>query len=265
MRRSPRAVIQGPASAAVSVALTWTKVVDIDFAQEADQALSAGKLTVTNRVDSSSIVLAGQTVAIVAGALVMTAGTSTNLSLSTVSTRTGALLVADMTVLWPGFDGHPIRWGAEVTAAPTFDATNRAWGVFAENAAGLGGGNTGAGFSAEVRATGVGTATRQARWQTGSGANVVSMSTTAYAAGLVCGVGLDGRGPVGLWSTTIGDAGELDGLTAVGGLGTTGSSTGGTPQSGISRLGVFAVSSSAGTFTTSIKRLVLWARVPTVV
>ncbi len=234
---------------------------DIDFTQEPDQALSGGSLAVTNRVDDSPVVLAGQTVAIVSGALVMTAAASSNLAVSSASARTAALLGAAMTTIWPDFDGQPIRWGAEVTAAPTFDATNRAWGVFAENAAGLGGGNTGAGFSAEVRATNIGQATRQARWQTGSGSNVASMSATAYAAGLVCGVGLDGRGPVGLWSTTAGDAGELDGLTALGGLGTTGSSTGGTPQSGVSRLGVFAAAQGTGAFVVSMKRLVLWARV----
>lgn len=264
MRRSPRAVIQGPASAAVSVALTWTKVVDIDFAQEADQALSAGNLTVTNRIDNSSIVLAGQTVAVVAGLLVMTAGTSTNIGLSSASTRTGAFLVADMDVLWPAFDGQPIRWGAEVGSAPTFDASNRAWGVLTENATGIGGGALGLGYSAEIRGTGVGTATRQSRWANGS-TNIAALSTTAYAAGLVCGLGLDGQGPAGLWSLNAGDIDALDALTAVSGVGVVGASSGGSPLANISRLGVFAVSSSAGVFVTSIKRLVLWARVPTVV
>ena len=90
------------------------------------------------------------------------------------------------------------------------------------------------------------------------------MSTTAYATGLVCGLGLDGSGPVGLWSLTAGDAGELDVATPLGGVGTTGSSTGGTAQVGVSRLGVFAAAQGTGAFVTSIKRLVLWARVPRV-
>ena len=239
----------------------WEVVCDIDFTQEGDQVLSGGNLTVTNRVDGSSIVLAGQTVAIVAGALVATAGTSTNLGVSTASTRTGALLVADTAVLWPDFDGQPLRWGAEVTAAPTFDAANRAWGVFAENVAGIGGGNSGGGYSAEIRGTGVGTATRQSRTQAGGSTSIAAPSSTAYAAGLVCGLGLDGRGPVGLWSLNAGDAGELDNLTALGGIGAAGAAGAGTPIAGVSRLGVFAVSSSAGVFVVSVERLVLWARV----
>jgi hypothetical protein len=240
----------------------WERVCEIDFAQEDDQALDGGNLTVTNRVDGSSIVLAGAAVAITSAALVMTAAASSNLSLVNASTRTAALLGAAMTTWWPDFDGHPVRWGAEVTAAPTFDAANRAWGVFAENAAGLGGGNLGAGFSAEVRVTGAGAATRQSRWQgSGGSSNVASLSTTAYASGLVCGLGLDGRGPVGLWSTTADDLDELDTLSAVGLIGAPGGSSGGSPVQGVSRLGVFAVASSAGSFVTSIKRLVLWARV----
>ena len=239
----------------------WELVCDIDFTQEADQALSAGNLTVTNRVDSSSVVLAGATVAITSGALVMTAAASSNLGVATASTRSAALLGAAMTTIWPDFDGQPIRWGAEVTAAPTFDAANRAWGVFVENAAGLGGGNLGHGYSAEVRGTGVGTATRQSRTQANGSTSVATASSTAYATGLVCGSGLDGRGPVGLWSTTTGDAGELDTLTAVGGVGAAGASSGGSPVQGVSRLGVFAAASTTGSFAVSIKRLVLWARV----
>ncbi len=262
MRLDGLALDGGGGGSPSTATFLWEMVCDIDFTQEADQALSAGNLTVTNRVDSSSIVLAGATVAITSGALVMTAAASSNLSLVNASTRTAALLGAAMTTLWPDFDGHPVRWGAEVAAAPTFDAANRAWGVFAENAVGLGGGNLGAGFSAEIRATGAGAATRQSRWQgSGGSSNVGSLSATAYASGLVCGLGLDGRGPVGLWSTTADDLDELDTLSAVGGVGGPGGSSGGSPVQGVSRLGVFAVASSAGSFVTSIKRLVLWARV----
>ena len=239
----------------------WELVADFNFALEADQALGGGNLTVTNRVDGSPVVLAGQTVAIVSGALVMTAAASSNLAIVSASTRSAALLGAAMTTIWPDFDGQPIRWGAEVSAAPTFDASNRAWGVFAENAAGIGGGATAHGYSAEVRGTGVGTATRQARFQYGGNTNVGVLSSTAYAAGLVCGIGLDGSGPVGIWSTTAGDAGELDGLTAVGGVGAAGAASGGSPVQGVSRLGVFAAASGAGSFVVSMKRLVLWARV----
>ncbi len=239
----------------------WELVCDIDFTQEADQALSAGNLTVTNRVDGSSVVLAGATVAIVSGKLEMTAAASSNLGVATASTRTAALLGAAMTTWWPDFDGHPVRWGAEVTAAPTFDAANRAWGVFAENAAGLGGGNLGAGFSAEVRGTGVGTATRQSRTQANGSTSVATVSSTAYASGLVCGLGLDGRGPVGLWSTTADDLDELDTLSAVGGIGAAGASSGGSPVQGVSRLGVFAAAWSAGSLVVSVEGLVVWARV----
>jgi hypothetical protein len=244
-----------------AVTFLWELVCDINFALEADQALSGGNLTVTNRVTGDPVVLAGQTVEIVSGALVMTAAASSNLGLATASTRSAALLGATMATLWPDFDGHPVRWGAEVTAAPTFDAANRAWGVFAENAVGLGGGNLGAGFSAEVRGTGAGTATRQSRTQANGSTSVASLSSTAYAAGLVCGIGLDGRGAVGLWSTTADDLDELDTLSAVGGVGAAGASSGGSPVQGVSRLGVFAVASAAGSFVTSIKRLVLWVRV----
>ena len=114
----------------------WELVCDIDFTLEDDQALDGGNLTVTNRVDNSSVVLAGQTVAIVSGALGMTAAASSNLSLTGSSTRSAALLGGAVTAFWPDFDGHPIRFGAEVTAAPTFDTFNRAWGVLAENANG---------------------------------------------------------------------------------------------------------------------------------
>ena len=251
-----------PGGGAGSPTFLWELVCDIDFTQEDDQALSAGNLTVTNRVDNSSVVLAGATVAITSGALVMTAAASSNLSLVNASTRTAALLGAAMTTLWPDFDGHPVRWGAEVTAAPTFDAANRAWGVFAENAAGLGGGNSGAGFSAEIRGTGAGTATRFTRWQgSGGSSNVASLSATAYAAGLVAGMRLDGNDSVGLWSLNADDLDELDTLSAVGLIGAPGGSSGGSPVQGVSRLGVFAVASSAGSFAVSIKRLVLWARV----
>ncbi len=244
-----------------SVTFLWELVCDIDFAQEADQALSGGNLTVTNQITGEPVVLAGQTVEVSGGVLVMTAGTSTNLGVAAPSTRTAAFLGAPFTTLWPDFDGHPVRWGAEVTAAPTFDASTRAWGVVAENATGIGGGLNGGGYSAEIRGTGVGTATRQTRFQHASISNVQALSTTAYAAGLVCGLGLDGRGPVGLWSLTPGDTGELDTLTALGGIGTLGSFNAGTPIAGVSRLGVFAVSSSAGVFIVSVERLVLWARV----
>jgi hypothetical protein len=237
-------------------------VCDIDFTQEPDQSLSGGNLTVTNRVDNSSVVLAGQTVEIVSGALVMTAAASSNLSLVNASTRTAALLGAAMTTLWPSFDGHPVRWGAEVTAAPTFDASNRAWGVFTENAVGLGGGNLGAGFSAEIRGTGAGAATRQSRWQGSGGSNnIASLSATAYAAGLMAGLRLDGNDSAGLWSLNADDLDELDTLSAVGLIGAPGGSSGGTTVAPMTRLGVFAVASSASSFVTSIKRLALWVRV----
>ena len=239
----------------------WEMVLDINFEEEDDQALSAGNLTLTNLVTGELVVLAGQTVAVSGGALVMTAAASSNFGVATPSTRTGAFLGADMDDLWPDFDGQPLRWGAEVAMAPTFDASNRGWGVFAENIVGLGGGNLGHGFSAEIRATGVGTATRQSRTQADGSTSVAALSSAAWASGLVCGLGLDGRGPVGLWSTTAGDAGELDTLTAVGGVGAAGASSGGSPVQGVSRLGVFAVASGAGSFAVSIKRLVLWARV----
>ena len=239
----------------------WELVVDIDFTQEADQALSGGTLTLTNQVTGEPVVLAGQTVAVSGGALVMTAASASNLGVATASTRTAALLGADIDDLWPDFDGEPLRWGAEVTAAPTFDGNTRAWGVFAENATGLGGGLNGAGYSAEIRATGAGAATRQTRFQYASTSNVSSMSTTAYAAGRVCGIGLDGRDSVGLWSLNAGDLGELDTLTALGGVGTVGASNGGSPIAGTSRLGAFAAAQAAGSFVVSIKRLVLWARV----
>lgn len=239
----------------------WEIVCDIDFTQEADQALSGGNLTLTNRVSGDPVVLSGQTVEVSGGALVMTAAASSNLGVASASTNTAAKLAAAMTTLWPEFDGEPLRWGAEVTAAPTYDAANRAWGVHAENAVGIGGGNLGHGFSAEVRATGAGAATRQTRWQNDGSTNVASMSTTAYATGLVCGIGLDGHGAVGLWSTTAGDLDVLDEATAVGGIGAPGASSGGSPVQGISRLGVFAAASTTGSFTVSIERLVLWARV----
>ena len=247
----------GGGSAAATATFLWELVCDIDFTLEDPQVLSGGNLTVTNRVDGSPVVLAGQAVAIVSGALVMTAATSSNLGVSSASVRTAALLGAAMTTLWPDFDGQPIRWGAEVTAAPTFDSSNRVWGVFAENAAGIGGGSLGHGYSAEVKGTGLGGATRQSRTQADGSTSTATVSSTDYTTGLVCGVGLDGSGPVGLWSTTAGDAGELDVLTAVGAVGAAGASSGGSPVQGVSRLGVFA----AGSFVVNIKRLVLWARV----
>ncbi len=239
----------------------WELVVDIDFNQEADQALSAGNLTVTNQVTGEPVVLAGQTVAIVSGALVCSAGTSTNIGVASHTTRTGALLVADVDVLWTDFNGEPLRWGAEASAAPTFDGASRAWGVLAENAAGIGSGSLGYGYSAEIRSTGSGAATRQTRFQYGATTNVSSVSSTAYAAGLVCGLSLEGSGLGGLWSLDAGDLDELDTASVVGAVGSPGNSSGGSPVQGVSRLGVFCVSQLAATFTVSITRLVLWARV----
>ena len=240
----------------------WEMVLDIDFTAEDDQALSGGTLTLTNQVTGEPVVLAGQTVAVSGGALVMTAASASNLGVVNSSTRTAALLGAAMTTLWPDFDGQPVRWGAEVTAAPTFDATQRAWGVFAENATGIGGGSLGLGFSAEIRATGVGTALRQTRWQGGGGTSlIVALNSTTYAGGLVCGLGMEGDAPRGYWSTNAGDAGELDTLTALGAVGAAGGGSGGTPVAGVSRLGVFAAANVAGSFVVSMKRLVLWARV----
>ena len=239
----------------------WELVCDIDFTAEDDQALSAGNLTLTNLVTGEPVVLAGQTVAVSGGALVMSAATSSNLGVASSTTRTAALLGADIEDLWPDFDGQPLRWGAEVTAAPTFDGASRAWGVYAENAAGIGSGNLAYGYSAEVRATGAGAATRQTRFQYGGTTNVSTVSSTAYAAGLVCGISVDGRGPGGLWSLNAGDAGELDGLSVVGAVGSPGNNSAGSPVQAASRLGVFAASQLAATFVVSIKRLVLWARV----
>ena len=260
MRLDGLALDGGGGGSPSAVTFLWELVCDIDFTQEPDQALSGGNLTVTNRVDGSSVVLAGQTVAIVAGALAMTAASGSNIGVAGSSVRTGAFLVADTNVLWPDFDGQPIRCGAEVATPPTYDAADRAWGVLSENSVGIGGGSLGAGYSAEIRATGAGTATRRTRSQAGSSyANTIS--STAYAAGRVCGIGVDGRGQVGLWSLTAGDLDVLDEASAVGPLGLVGNSVTGTSVTTPSRFGVFAVSSSAGVFVTSIKRLVLWARV----
>jgi hypothetical protein len=213
-------------------------------------------------VDNSAVVLAGATVAITSGALVMTAAASSNLSLTNASTRTAALLGAEIAVLWPDFDGEPLRWGAEVTAAPTYDVGNRAWGVFAENAVGLGGGNAGAGFTAEVRATGVGTATRQTRWQgSGGTTNISTLSATAYAAGLIAALSRDGTGGGGLWSLTVNDLDELDTLSILGSVGAPGGSASGTTIAPLTELGVFASANAAGAFVVSMKRLTLWARV----
>ena len=239
----------------------WELVCDIDFSQEPDQALSAGNLTLTNQVTGDPVVLTGQTVAIVSGKLVLSAGTSTNIGVSSPSTRTGAFAIADIDVLWPDFDGEPLRWGAEADPAPTFDGASRAWGVLAENAAGIGSGNLGYGYSAEIRATGAGAATRQSRFQYGSTTNVSTVSSTAYAAGLVCGLSLEGTGSGGLWSLNAGDLDELDAASVVGAVGSPGISSGGSPVQGVSRLGVFAASQLAATFAASITRLVLWARV----
>lgn len=239
----------------------WEMVLDINFTQEADQALSGGNLTLTNQVTGDPVVLGGQTVAVSGGALVLTAASSSNLGIAGASTRTAALLGADIEDLWPDFDGQPLRWGAEVTAAPTFDGASRAWGVYAENAAGIGSGNLSYGYSAEIRSTGSGAATRQTRFQYGSTTNVSTVSSTAYAAGLVCGLSLEGSGSGGLWSLNAGDAGELDTLDVVGAVGSPGNNSGGSPVQGVSRLGVFAVSQLAATFSASITRLVLWARV----
>lgn len=239
----------------------WELVVDINFEEEADQALSGGTLTLTNQVNNASVVLAGQTVAVSGGALVMTAAASSNLTLTGSFTRTAALLGAALTTFWPDFDGHPIRFGAEVATPPTFDTFNRGWGVLAENAAGIGGGNLGGGFTAEIRATGAAAATRQSRNQNNGSNAVATVSNTAYAAGRVCGIGLDGKGPVFLSSLNAGDAGALDAITPLGGIGTPGSQNAGTTVAEISKVGVFAVASGAGSFSVSIKRLVLWARV----
>ena len=239
----------------------WEIVCDIDFTQEPDQALSGGNLTLTNQVTGEPVVLTGQTVAVSGGKLALSAGTSTNVGVSSHTTRTGALLVADIAVLWPEFDGEPLRWGAEADPAPTFDGASRAWGVIAENAAGIGSGNLGYGYSAEIRATGAGAATRQTRFQYGSTTNVNTVSSTAYAAGLVCGLSLEGSGSGGLWSLNAGDLDEMDVAAIVGAVGSPGNNSGGSPVQGVSRLGVFAASQLAATFSASITRLVLWARV----
>lgn len=239
----------------------WVMVLDINFEEEDDQALNGGNLTLTNQVTGEPVVLAGQTAAVVSGKLELTGASSSNLGIAGASTRTAALLFADIEDLWPEFDGEPLRWGAEVAAAPTFDGASRAWGVFAENAAGIGSGNSSYGYSAEIRSTGSGAATRQTRFQYGSTTNVSTVSSTAYAAGLVAGMSLEGTGSGGLWSLNAGDAGELDTLDVVGAVGSPGNNSGGSPVQGVSRLGVFAASQLAVVFPVSITRLVLWARV----
>lgn len=252
----------GPSGASTGTAtFLWEQVCVIDFAQEDDQELDGGNLIVTNQITGEPVVLAGQTVEIVSGALVLSAGTSTNIGVGSPTKRDGAFAVADIDEFWPEFDGEPLRWGAEADPAPTFDGASRAWGVLAENAAGIGSGNLGYGYSAEIRATGAGAATRQTRFQYGSTTNVSTVSSTAYAAGLVCGLSLEGTGSGGLWSLNAGDANELDVASIVGAVGSPGNNFGGSPVQGVSRLGVFAVSQLAATFATSITRLVLWARV----
>lgn len=239
----------------------WELVCDIDFTLEDDQALSGGNLTLTNQVTGEPVILAGQTVEVVGGALVMTAAASSNIVIVNAATRTGALLGAPFTTLWPDFDGHPVRWGAELTAAPTFDAA-KAWGVLAENATLLGGGNAGAGYSAENYGTGVGTATRRTRYLVpGGSSNTVALNTTNYASGVLCGLSLDGASPRGIWSTTAGDADELDTLTPLGAVGFPGGSVSNVAVAPPTRFAVFAAASGAGAFVVSVKRLVLWARV----
>ena len=265
MRRSPRTAIQAPASAASATAtLTWTKVVELDFAQEANQSISGGKLTFTNRVDNSTIEFdAANGASVSSGVLLLTTSAGAQIGIATTSTDTAARVDAVMATIYPAYDSEAIIWAAGVATAPTFAETSEAWGVMVNGPVRMGGGAMGWGYSFESRYNGTNTVPTT-RWQASNlGTQTISSAARATA---TIGVVLDGTGAHGITTTVANDINDPTAVSKFAAIGCYGQSSGGTPIGGTTRrLGVFACAGAGAGPNISITKIVLYARLPTVV
>ena len=243
--------------------MVWTTVADFDFSLEANQSPSSNQLTVTNRVDSSSVVFdVANGVAITGGKLVFTTAAGAQLAVTTASTDTAPRFDALLTTIWPAFGGESLCWASGVATAPTFTENGEAWGVFQSGPVRLGGGALGWGYTAESRHNGT-NSVRSSRWQSGS-TSVNALSTASFAT-TVCAIKSDGIRPMGSFSTTAADIATPELITALGPVGSYGANSGGSPigTPGI-RLGAFACAGASAGPNAEVSRLILRALRPAV-
>lgn len=264
MRRSPRVAVQAPASSVVPIpGLTWTKVVELDFAQEANQSISGGKLTFTNRVDNTTIQFdAANGASVSSGVLLLTTSAGAQLAVSTASTDTAARVDAAMATIYPAYDNEAIIWAAGVATAPTFTEASEAWGVMVNGTTRMGGGTSGWGYSFESRHNGT-HACPHTRWQATS-TNIQAVSTASRATATI-GIILDGTGVHGLTTTVANDIDNPTSISKFATIGCYGQNVSGNPIGGTTRrLGVFACAGAGAGPNVSITKIVLYARLPTV-
>jgi hypothetical protein len=240
--------------------LEWQTVADFDFSLEADQ--SGATLTVTNRVDSSSVVFDAANGAVISGgALVLTTAAGGNIS---GSTDTAPRLDAALTTIYPGFDRESLCWAALVSAAPTYTESGEAWGVMASGPVRMGGGSMGYAVTAEVQHTGS-AVQRRGGWQSTGSASQPALSTATYASGRVCALQMDGAFTFVAFDTDAAKITTPETISALGPAGAAGAASGGSPIGGsqtTSRLGVFARSGAGAGPNISISRLILRALRP---
>lgn len=250
------------AGTTVEPALEWQTVADFDFSLEADQ--SGATLTVTNRVDSSTVVFdAANGAAISGGALVLTTAAGGNIS---GSTDTAPRLDAALTTIYPGFDRESLVWAACVAATPTYTESGEAWGVMASGPVRMGGGAMGYAVTAEVQHTGS-TVHRRGGWQSTGSASQPALSAAAYTSGRVCALQMDGAFTFAAFDTDAAKVTTPETISALGPVGAAGAASAGNPIGGTqttSRLGVFARSGAGAGPNVSISRLVLRALRPVV-
>lgn len=240
--------------------LGWAEVAKVVFADEPNQTPSANTLTVTNRVTGQPLALnAINGATITGGVLSLVSAANANLAVTTASTRTSPLARAALLSWWPEWSGEPVRFAATVASAPSFTESSEAWGVMLENSGGLGSGNTGYGYSSEVRL--ITNVQRFSRWASAGSTNAFALASSSTYSAQMCGMELGAIGPHAFFSLTNADADDLSTINRTGPIGSYGSQVSGTGLSVQENpfLGVFGCAGATIGPNVPITTLRLWA------
>jgi len=128
-----------------------------------------------------------------------------------------------------------------------------------ENSGGLGSGNTGYGYSSEVRLfTNV---RRFTRWASAGNTNVYALASSSTYSAQMCGMELGALGPHAFFSLSNADANTLNTITRTGPIGSAGSQVSGTGLSVQENpfLGVFGCAGATIGPNVPITTIRLWA------